>query len=210
MSDYKNKNISVGIINLKLNNIFSIISCIREIGYKVEIIESEKKIKNDLIILPGVGSFPKAMKYLINTGIDKRILEFSKTKKPLIGICLGMQLLFDKSEEFKKVKGLSLIEGEVKKIPSSKTIVPNIGWQKINLKKKDRFISKNLDKNFFYFIHSYYCQPKKNNKILSLSKINKFEFCSSIRQDNIYGMQFHPEKSSKSGIKLFKNFRKIL
>ena len=88
------------------------------IGFKVEVIESEKKIKNDLIILPGVGSFPRAMKYLINTGLDKRISEYSKTKKPLIGICLGMQLLFDKSEEFKKVKGLSLIEGEVKKIPN--------------------------------------------------------------------------------------------
>ena len=81
MSDYKNKNISVGIINLKLNNIFSIISCIREIGYKVEIIESEKKIKNDLIILPGVGSFPKAMKYLINTGIDKKNFGIFKNKK---------------------------------------------------------------------------------------------------------------------------------
>lgn len=208
MSDYKN--ISVGIINLKLNNIFSIISCIKEIGYKVEIIENKKKIKNDLIILPGVGSFPKAMKFLIKTGLDKSILEFSKTKKPLIGICLGMQLLFDKSEEFKKVKGLSLVEGEVKKIPQKKTIVPNIGWQKINLKKNDKLISNNLDKNFFYFIHSYYCLPKKKNKILSLTKINKFEFCSSIRQDNIYGMQFHPEKSSKSGIKLFSNFRKIL
>ena len=134
MSDYKNKNISVGIINLKLN-IFSIISCIKEIGYKVEIIENKKKIKNDLIKLPGVGSFPKAMKYLIKTGLDKSILEFSKTKKPLIGFCLGMQLLFDKSEEFKKVNGLSLVEGEVKKIPQKKTIVPNIGWQKINLKK---------------------------------------------------------------------------
>lgn len=210
MLDYKNKNISVGIINLKLNNIFSIISCIKEIGFKVEVIESEKKIKNDLIILPGVGSFPRAMKYLINTGLDKRISEYSKTKKPLIGICLGMQLLFDKSEEFKKVKGLSLIEGEVKKIPLNKTVVPNIGWQKINLKKKDKLISNNLNKNFFYFIHSYYCQPKKKNKILSLTKINKFEFCSSIKQDNIYGMQFHPEKSSKSGIKLFSNFRKIL
>ena len=210
MLDYKNKNISVGIINLKLNNLFSIISCIQEIGYKVEIIENEKKIKNDLIILPGVGSFPKAMKYLNNTGLDKRILEFSKTKKPLVGICLGMQLLFNKSEEFKKVKGLSLIDGEVKKIPSNKTTIPNIGWQKINLKKNDKLISNNLDKNFFYFIHSYYCQPKKKNKILSLTKINKFNFCSSIRHDNIYGIQFHPEKSSKCGIKLFSNFRKIL
>ena len=210
MLDYKNKNISVGIINLKLNNIFSIISCIQEIGYKVEIIENEKKFNNDLIILPGVGSFPKAMNYLINTGLDKRISEFSKTKKPLIGICLGMQLFFNKSEELKKVKGLSLIEGEVRKIPSNKTTVPNIGWQKIDLKKNDKLISNKFDKNFFYFIHSYYCQPKKKNNILSLSKINKFEFCSSIRQDNIYGMQFHPEKSSRSGIKLFSNFRNIL
>ena len=185
MLDYKNKNISVGIINLKLNNIFSIISCIQEIGYKVEIIENEKKFNNDLIILPGVGSFPKAMNYLINTGLDKRISEFSKTKKPLIGICLGMQLFFNKSEELKKVKGLSLIEGEVRKIPSNKTTVPNIGWQKIDLKKNDKLISNKFDKNFFYFIHSYYCQPKKKNNILSLSKINKFEFCSSIRQDYI-------------------------
>ena len=136
MLDYKNKNISIGIINLKLNNLFSIISCIQEIGYKVEIIENGKKIKNDLIILPGVGSFPKAMKYLNNTGLDKRILEFSKTKKPLVGICLGMQLLFNKSEEFKKVKGLSLIDGEVKKYHQIKQLYRISAGKKINFKKK--------------------------------------------------------------------------
>ena len=210
MLDYKNKNISIGIINLRLNNIFSIINILKNLGFKIEIIDKKKTIKNDILLLPGVGSFPKAINFLKNNSLDKEILKFADLNRPIVGICLGMQLLFDESCEFKKTKGLSLIPGKVKKIPMIKTTVPNIGWQQIELKKKNSLIQENLNFDYFYFIHSYFCQPKEEKNIMSLSKINDFNFCSSIKKENIYGMQFHPEKSGKSGIKILKNIKKII
>ena len=157
-----------------------------------------------------MGSFPKAINFLKNNSLDKEILKFADLNRPIVGICLGMQLLFDESCEFKKTKGLSLIPGKVKKIPMIKTTVPNIGWQQIELKKKNSLIQENLNFDYFYFIHSYFCQPKEEKNIMSLSKINDFNFCSSIKKENIYGMQFHPEKSGKSGIKILKNIKKII
>ena len=210
MLDYKNKNISIGIINLRLNNIFSIINILKNLGFKVEIIDKKKKIKNDILLLPGVGSFPKAISFLKKSSLDKEILNFADLNKPIVGICLGMQLLFDQSDEFKKTNGLSLIPGKVKKIPLIKTTVPNIGWQQIKLKKKNFLIKESSNLEHFYFIHSYFCQPKEKKNIMSLSKINNFNFCSSIKKENIYGMQFHPEKSGKPGIKILKNLQKII
>jgi glutamine amidotransferase len=210
MLDYKNKNISIGVINLRCNNIFSIINILKDLGFKIEVIDKKKIIKNDILLLPGVGSFPKAASFLKKSGLDKEILKFAELNKPIVGICLGMQLLFDQSDEFKKTKGLSLITGKVKKIPLIKTTVPNIGWQQIKLKRKNFLIKESLNLNYFYFIHSYFCLPKDQKNIMSLSKINNFNFCSSIKKGNIYGMQFHPEKSGKSGIKILKNLQKII
>ena len=210
MLDYKNKNITVGLINLRLNNTFSIINSLNRLGYKVKVIDKQSKIKTDILILPGVGAFPKAMKYLKATELDKRILEFSEKKYPVVGICLGMQLLFEKSEEFRVTSGLGLLQGCVKKIPLNKSKIPNIGWQQIKIKKNNRLINNKLFNKYFYFIHSYYCKPKIRNEILATTKINNFEFCSSVNKNNIYGMQFHPEKSSTDGYEIFKNLRKIV
>jgi glutamine amidotransferase len=211
MLDYKNKKISVSIINLKLNNIYSIYNALIECGYKVKIIDGKvKNILSDIVIIPGVGSFPKAMDYLKKTSLDKKIEEFNFKKKPIIGICLGMQLLFQKSNEFSKCKGLSLLNGEVVKISNKKLRVPNIGWNKIKLIKKSQIIKNNLDKSFFYFVHSYHCKPKNSKNILSLSNINKFNFCSSVQKDNLLGMQFHPEKSGIKGLKIINNFKNLI
>lgn len=211
MLDYKNKKINVGILNLKLNNIYSIYNSLTECGYKVKIIEGKvKKISSDIMIIPGVGSFPKAMHYLKKNSLDKIIEEFNLNKKPIIGICLGMQLLFEKSNEFNKCKGLSLLDGEVLKIDNRHLRVPNIGWNKISLKKKSKVINSNSNNNFFYFVHSYYCKPKNFSNILSLSNINKFNFCSSVQKDNLLGMQFHPEKSGVNGLKIINNFKNLI
>tara|TARA_Y100000741_G_C18240443_1_gene553469 strand:+ start:1068 stop:1706 length:639 start_codon:yes stop_codon:yes gene_type:complete len=211
MSDYKNKKISISIINLKLNNIYSIYNALTECDYKVKIIDEKvKNISSDIMIIPGVGSFPKAMDYLKKTSLDKTIKEFNLKKKPIVGICLGMQLLFEKSNEFSKCKGLSLLNGEVVKISNKKIRVPNIGWNKIKIVKKSQVIKQNLDKSFFYFVHSYHCKPKNFSNILSLSNLNTFNFCSSVQKDNLLGMQFHPEKSGKEGLKIINNFKNLL
>jgi len=211
MLDYKNKKISISIINLKLNNIYSIYNALTECGYKVKIIEDNvKKISSDIMIIPGVGSFPKAMDYLKKNSLDKIIEEFNFSKKPIIGICLGMQLLFEKSNEFSNCKGLSLLNGEVLKIKNKNLRVPNIGWSKIKLLKKSKVIKDNSNNNFFYFVHSYHCKPKNFSNILSLTNLNKFKFCSSVQKNNLLGMQFHPEKSGLEGLKIINNFKNLI
>ena len=211
MFDYKQKKISVSLIDLKLNNIFSIYNALNDCGFRVKVVEGKvQKINSDIVILPGVGSFPKAMNYLRKNYLDKVIEEYNFKKKPIIGICLGMQLLFNKSYEFSKCKGLSLLDGEVVKINNSKIKVPIIGWHKIELTKKSRIIKNNLNNKFFYFVHSYHCKPKNFSNILSLTKINKFVFCSSIQKDNLIGMQFHPEKSGLEGMKILNNIKNLV
>ena len=211
MLDYKNKKIRISIINLKLNNIYSIYNALDECGYKVNIIDDKvKKISSDIIIIPGVGSFPKAMNFIKKKYLDKTIEEFNSKKKPIIGICLGMQLLFEKSNEFSNCKGLSLIQGEVTKIENKNLRVPNIGWNKIKLLKKSQIIQNSSNNNFFYFVHSYHCKPKNLKNILSLTSLSKFKFCSSVQENNLLGMQFHPEKSGVEGLKIINNFRNLL
>jgi len=205
MSEFKN--IKVGLINLRLNNMFSIYQAFKEIGTKTEIIDDKvKKYNFDILVLPGDGAFKQAMKTINKNNIKNKILEFlSKKNTKLIGICLGMQLLFDKSYEYGCTKGLSLIQGEVKKLNYKNQIVPNIGWRKIK-DKKSNLIKK---KNFFYFIHSFYCDPLVKNEILATSLHGKFKFCAAVKKKNIIGTQFHPEKSGEDGIKLLGDICKL-
>ncbi len=211
MLDYKNKKITISIINLKLNNIYSIHNALIECGYKVKIIENRvSKITSDILIIPGVGSFPKAMDYLKKNFLDKVIEEFNFKKKPIIGICLGMQLLFNKSYEFSTCKGLSLVDGEVVKINNTDLKVPVIGWNKIKLLQKSQIIKKISNNEYFYFVHSYHCKPKNFSNILSLTQIKKFKFCSSVQKDNLLGMQFHPEKSGTEGLKILNNLKNLV
>ena len=119
---------------------------------------------------------------------------------------MGIQLFLVKVHRFKKTKGLNLIEGRVKKIPNLESTIPHIGWSKIKNVKKNNFIKN--DNDFFYFVHSYYCEPKNKNQILTETKLKKLKFCSSIISNNIIGFQFHPEKSSIAGITLLKNILK--
>ena len=213
MSDIESRKIRLGIIDLKLHNLFSIYQACKNIGYRTTVIEDNLKHYNhDIIILPGVGSFKFAMKNLNKNGTINKLLEFSLLKnKILIGICLGMQLLFESSEEFGKTKGLGLIQGNVKKFKKDKNIkIPHIGWNIINKGLcKNNFLKQNYFSHQYYFIHSYYCDPKIKSQICSYTPYGKINFCSSIRKENIFGTQFHPEKSSLKGLEILKNIRKL-
>ena len=191
--------IRIGIIDLKINNIYSIYNVFKNIGYKTNIIN--KSFNNyDFIILPGVGSFREGMDAIKKKLIIDELKEsvFQKNKK-LIGICLGMQLLFSNSEEYGLTKGLDLIKGNVKKFNRKKNFtIPMVGWYKI------KSVNKNLNDNYFYHIHSYYCMPSEKNTILAKTEYEKFSYCSSVQQKNILAFQFHPEKSGKNGINLLK------
>ena len=202
MSDYSN--LKVGIINLKLNNIYSIHQLFKYLKSKVTIIDQSKNLKKyDIIVLPGDGAFKEGMKKLKSSKLYDEIINFSKIKeKKVLGICLGMQLLFDKSSEFGYCKGLGLVNGKVTKLPKKSAFVPNIGWRKLKTSKNKIF---NLfNKSYFYFSHSFYAVPKKSKIITSFINHGNKKICTSIQYENIFGMQFHPEKSHKEGVKLIK------
>lgn len=199
MSGYKK--ISVGIMDLGINNIFSIFQLFKNLGYNTEIYKSKNKFRYNFVVIPGVGTFEEGMKSLKKNKFDKDIYEIYKKKKNfIIGICLGMQLLFEESNEFKKTIGLGLIKGSVKMIPKKSNIKTHIGWKKIKLINK-KFINIS-DKFLYYFVHSYLCEVKNKKDILCKSKLGKLDFASGIRKNNLIGLQFHPEKSGHHGIKL--------
>jgi|TARA_B110000914_G_C15337176_1_gene387516 glutamine amidotransferase len=200
----------IGIIDLGINNLHSIKEACNSLGYKTYLISLEKKDYNyDILILPGIGSFRKAMQIINENNIKEKILKHLRDKRKfLVGICLGMQIFFSQSEEFGSTKGLNLIEGSVKKF-NKKLIVPHTGWNSINIIKNDNIIKKQLKKDMFYFTHSFYCKPKNKKFILGNTKYSNFKFCSIIKKDNIFGMQFHPEKSGLSGLEVLKSLHKM-
>ena len=202
------KSIKIQIIDLKINNIFSLYNSLKKIGYKnIEIINTKKNINSNLLFLPGVGSFYKASRLLKKNNFDEQIKNFTKDKNnKLFGICLGMQLLFEESNEFGKSKGLGLVRGKVKKF-SSTLRVPHIGWASV-IKNKKNIKSFNFEnEGNFYFVHSYYCEPVEKKIIYTYTKYLKKKFCSSIKKENILGTQFHPEKSGLNGLKILKSLR---
>ena len=204
--------LSVGIIDLTINNMFSIYRSCLKAGYKTEIIDlRKKKLNYDIIILPGVGAFRSGIKFLKKTHLDDKLYDYLEKPGAFIyGICLGMQLLFNKSYEFVETNGLELINGEVLKFHDIKANATHIGWNKLNIKnenfKKD---FKKFENKYFYFIHSYYTKPKFKKDIFASSQYGTMNFCSVVKRGNIFGTQFHPEKSGFLGIEFLKNLKNL-
>lgn len=207
--------VDISIIDYGMGNLYSIYCACTSFGFKTKITDDESIInKSKIIILPGVGAFPDAMKIIKKKKLDFVILKNFEKNKKIIGICLGMQLLFDRSYEFKTTKGLGIVKGDVfgfKSFNSKKNYSLNVGWKEI-LKSniKNNLLKDIKKKDRFYFIHSYFCKPKNKKIVTSNSIFNKKEFCSSIKFNNIEAFQFHPEKSSFSGLKIFKSIKKEL
>ena len=191
------------ILDLQVSNLFSIVNAIKYLGYDYIVDNTKKKLENsDCIIIPGVGSFPYAIKQLNKNKLFDKLRNEANKGKPIIGICLGFQLLFSKGEEFGITSGLDIVKGTVKALPSNRNLtIPNVGWNQLisSPKYKGKFFNKN---DYFYFVHSFYAEPKNKKIILSYSEYQKFKFCSSIYYENIFGFQFHPEKSGRSGLNL--------
>ena len=207
----KNK-IKVGIIDLNINNIYSVYqSCIKA-GFKAEVIDfNNRKLTYDIVILPGVGAFKTGIKFLKKDSIKEKLYNYlERPNSFLYGICLGMQLLFDKSFEFEKSKGLGLIKGEVVKINKNANKKTHIGWNKFKIQdKKFQNIFKKFENKHFYFVHSYYASPKIKNDILGSTNYEKIDFCSIVKKGKIFGTQFHPEKSGYWGIEFLKNLKRL-
>jgi glutamine amidotransferase len=200
------------IVDYGMGNLKSVANASVFLGTKVKVSDSKNVIKKaKKIIFPGVGNFAQAIKELKKRGILNVLKEKIKDGTPFLGICLGMQLLLEGSEEAPGTKGLGVIKGKVKKFKSKNLVVPHMGWNQIKIKNQKPKIKNNKlfkgvkDDSFFYFAHSYYCQPKNKEVILSTTDYG-VEFASSLYKDNIWAVQFHPEKSQKLGLKVFNNF----
>ena len=202
----------IAVVDYNMGNLRSVENAFLKIGSKVTIVKDPEKIKNyDKLILPGVGAFGDAMEHLKQNGMDEAIKEFAKSKKPLLGICLGMQLLLESSNEFGDHEGLGLIKGEVKKFDTTKfktpLKVPHMGWNELFV-QKENLLFKGLPQEFYlYFVHSYHAICESEHTIGTTEY--GYSFVSAINKDNIYGLQPHPEKSHKSGLKILKNFTEI-
>ena len=190
----------IAIVDFEGGNLFSVIQACKTIGLNPFITHNYQEIlKSDGLILPGVGSFPHAMKVLNKKDLVSPIKDFISSNKPFMGICLGFQLLFSESDEFENSKGLDIIQGSVKKFnfKNKKIKVPQIGWNKIYKKNNwDNSPLRHVKQNeYMYFVHSYFVLPNNEKDILSLTNYEEFEYCSSIKKNNIFATQFHPEKS---------------
>tara|TARA_Y100000591_G_C21771835_1_gene665994 strand:- start:418 stop:1035 length:618 start_codon:yes stop_codon:yes gene_type:complete len=199
----------VDIINYGMGNIRSVENAVLKLNFKPKIIIRPEELENSKkIILPGVGSFKEATKLLDEGGwtniIKKQVLE---KKKPIFGICLGMQLLGSDSEEHGYSRGLDFIPGKIKNLKDlgCKNKLPQIGWNTVSIKKNHKYLENVPDLNDFYFVNSYiFILSNKANLIGSTNY--GIDFCSIVSKENIFGTQFHPEKSSKVGLKILENF----
>lgn len=195
------------IIDYGMGNIHSVKKALELCGAKVKVSNDPLDMRSaKKLILPGVGAFGDALRELERQDLVELIKDEVKNKKPFLGICLGMQLLFEKSEEEDRLKGLGVIKGEVKRFPDSSLVVPHMGWNQLSQKKENCPLLKGIaDNSSVYFCHSYYPQPKDEDLVAATTDYG-MNFASVLWQDNIYGAQFHPEKSQGVGLKMLENF----
>lgn len=209
------KNPKIAIIDYGLSNLYSISKALECFTDNI-VITDELSVMNlaDAMVLPGVGAFAEGMKGLEMRGLTQGIRDFANSGKPILGICLGAQLFLSKGYEFGIFDGLGIIRGEVIKFPEIKDAkIPHIGWNKIYSTNNqwDKTIFDRIDQNAnMYFVHSYVLKPQDEENIFALTEYGGCEFCSVVRKGNIYGCQFHPEKSGEQGLTIIKNFIQII
>ena len=202
----------IGIVDYNMGNLASVINAFAKVGADATLESDPSKLNQyDKLILPGVGAYGDAMEHLKENGMDDAVIAFAASGKPLLGICLGMQLLFESSEEFGETKGLGLIPGKVVAFDESKfdhsLKVPHMGWNEL-FQQRETALFAEMDQDFYlYFVHSFHavCDDK-----YAIGKTHYgYEFVSAVQNGNIYGIQPHPEKSHENGLKIIENFAKL-
>lgn len=200
----------IAIIDYDAGNLKSVEKALQLLGQECVITRAFHEIKKaDKVILPGVGSFGDAMSQLKKFELDKVIHEVAAEQKPFLGICLGLQLLFEGSEESEGVEGLHLLDGEILRIPEQEGLkIPNIGWNSLDLQNNGRLF-ENLNGNpFVYFVHSYYLKAREESIVKATIEYST-HIHASVEKDNIFACQFHPEKSGTVGLQILSNFAKL-
>lgn len=196
----------IAVIDYGLGNLRSVTKALESVGAKVILTSNPIDISSaDGIVLPGVGAFYHGMNNLKKLGIISALKECINSGKPFLGICLGFQLLFTESEEHGIHKGLDILKGRVIRFPNAVKI-PHMGWNQIRIQNAQNALFKGIQNDaYVYFVHSYYVEPEDKSIIATTTEYG-VEFCSSIATENIFGMQFHPEKSGEIGMKVLRNY----
>ncbi|MCH1625789.1 imidazole glycerol phosphate synthase subunit HisH [Fredinandcohnia quinoae] len=204
----------IGIIDYGMGNLYSVSKALERMNQEHIVSKDQSELeKTSGLILPGVGSFKDAMQILRETGLDTLLKESIRTGKPLLGICLGMQLLFEQSEENGVTSGLGFLNGRIIKIPSITSRgetykVPHMGWNELKTYHNSRLLNQ-IEKGHVYFVHSYYAEPSDNDIVLASCTYN-VEVPAVVGCGNVFGTQFHPEKSGETGLAILKNFAAIV
>ena len=199
----------ITVIDYGSGNLRSVEKGFLKAGFDVKVTNRPEDVQNaEAIVLPGVGAFKDCMQELTNLGMTDVLIEAIKKGTPYLGICLGLQILFSESVEFGSCKGLDIFKGKVVKFKSDKLKIPQMGWNQLNIKNSSPLFNEIPDKSYFYFVHSYYVVPD-NEGIISTTTDYGVEFTSSVCKDNVYAVQFHPEKSQTLGLQMLKNFGEI-
>ena len=200
----------IAIVDYDAGNIKSVEKALEYLGQEVVLTRDRETILNaDKVILPGVGAFGVAMRKLEEYHLIDTLHDFVNTGKPFLGIFLGLQLLFEESEESPGVKGLGFLKGRIVRFPDKPGYkIPQIGWNSISIKKGSRLFEGIADESYVYFVHSYYLEAEDENIVAATSEYAAHVH-ASVEKDNIYACQFHPEKSSEVGLKILSNFAKL-
>lgn len=207
---------SIAILNYGLGNLFSVSQAFLKVGQKADIVEDANAIaKYDALVIPGVGAFGDAMTRLTSSGQAAAVKDYVKQGKPVLGICLGLQLMFTTSAEHGSSNGFDFIKGAVRKFPSSnsqysKIQIPNIGWRLLQVNPENLGVRlfEGLENKSYYFVHSYVCETEDRQAVLCQSEYMGEKFIAGIQKNNLTGFQFHPEKSSWQGLKLYEAWLK--
>lgn len=213
-------NRKVTVIDYGVGNILSVTRALQQFGADVSIASSNSEIrKSTRVVLPGVGAFPNAMKSLSRLNIVDTIVEMSGSGTPVLGICLGMQLLFEESYEQNPTTGLSLIPGYVERVQKDHDLeklikVPHIGWSEIDKPSEGKewrntILQSVEEGSFAYFVHSYGCHPRERVDVLAVTQYCDLEIIAAVQRENVIGCQFHPEKSGENGLKILESFMKL-
>lgn len=199
----------VMVVDYGLGNLLSISRAFEHLGISVKISSNHTEIsKAKRVVLPGVGAFPRGMKNLVDLGLDEALLSAAEKTTPILGICLGMQLLFDNGMEHKNTSGLGLLPGTVEHLYltiGNDCVVPSVGWMRLHGTKEESFVS-DFENKHFYFVHSYVATPKKKSNLVAEYKNCSKLVSAAVQNDNVCGVQFHPEKSGKNGLCLLKSW----
>jgi glutamine amidotransferase len=198
----------VAIIDYGVGNLRSVEKAFAATGCEAVVSGDESVLRAaERLVLPGVGAFAACMNALSERGFDRLVRERVSEGTPLLGVCVGMQLLFEESDEFGSTPGLGLLQGRVRRF-NDELVVPHVGWNRVYQRGQHELFADVGDKSFFYFVHSYYCEPVEESVVAGETEYG-VNYASVVAHKNICGVQFHPEKSQDAGLRLLRNFARL-